>query len=142
MRDDRLFVGYAPKEMSLRSLAICMLFCTALIPRIADAQDHQSVRIVAPKPETTVHDNDGNLAVTIAVSQSGYAQAGNHLTLLLDGNAVASGPGLQFELKGIDRGSHTLRVQVKAADGTVVATSPPVKFYMWRASRLFPDRAK
>jgi hypothetical protein len=128
--------------MSLRSLAICMLFCTALIPRIAHADVYQSVRIIAPKPETTVHDNNGNIAVTVAVSPPLRAGAGDRLTLLLDGKSVASGTALSYELKDIVRGSHTLRVRVKAADGTALATSPPVKFHMWRASRLFPDRAK
>lgn len=132
----------ASKEMSLRSQAIYMLFCTALISRIAHADIYQSVRIVAPKPETTVHDNNGNIAVIIAVSPPLRAEAGDRLTLLLDGKRVASGLDQHFELKDIVRGSHTLRVRVRAADGTVLATSPPVKFYMWRASRLFPNRAK
>lgn len=121
----------------MRSLAICMLFCTAFISHIAHAEAYQSVRIVAPKPDTTVHDNNGSLSVTVAVTSS--LRSGERLTLLLDGNAVASGPDLHFELKDIDRGSHTLRARVKAADGKVLATSPPVKFYMWRASRLFPE---
>jgi hypothetical protein len=127
--------------MNLRSHVVRVLICTALISCFAYADGDQILRIVAPKPDTTVHDNRGNLGVTVAVSPPLHAGAGDRLTLLLDGKAVASGSGQRFELKGIDRGSHTLRVQLKAADGRVIDASPPVRFYMWRASRLFRDRA-
>lgn len=121
---------------------ICVLICTALVTFPVYAGGYQSVRIVAPESETTVHDNNGNLAVTVEVSPLLHAEVGDRLILLLDGNAVASGHDQYFELTAIDRGSHTLRARVKAADGSTLATSPPVKFYMWRASRLFRNRDK
>lgn len=125
----------------MRFQAVCLLICTTLISCLAHADGYQAVRIVAPEPDATVHDNSGNLAVTVEVLPPLRAEAGDRLTLLLDGKAVASGFEQRFELTGIDRGRHTLRVQVKAADGTILATSPPVKFQMWRASRLFRGRA-
>jgi hypothetical protein len=123
--------------MNLRSHVVRVLMCTAFVSSFAYADSYQTVRIISPKPDTTVHDNSGNLAVTVAVSPLLYAGAGDRLTVLLDGKAVASGSGQRFELSGIDRGSHTLRVQVKSADGRILAASPPLRFYMWRASRLF-----
>ena len=123
----------------MRFLTVYVLICTALISCFAHADGYQSVRIVSPEFEETVHDNNGNLAVTVEVSPP--LHAGDHLILLLDGKAVASGSNQPFELAGIDRGSHTLRVRVKAADGTVPAVSPQIKFHMWRASRLFRGRA-
>jgi hypothetical protein len=79
------------------------------------------------------------VAVTVAVSTP-PAKAGGHLSLLLDGKTVARGSEQHFVLKGVDRGSHTLRLQVNAADGTVLLTSPQLTFLMWRASRLFRSR--
>jgi len=119
---------------------LAFMFCVVLFSYLAHAEDHQTVRIVAPKPESTVHDNSGNLAVTVSVSLQLRAEAGDTLTLLLDGKVVASGTLRHFELKGVDRGSHTLQAQVNAADGKVLATSPQVIFHMWRASRLFRNR--
>ena len=98
------------------------------------------MRIVAPDPESTVHDNNGNLAVAVSVSPPLRAATGDTLTLLLDGKVAASGSLRHFELQGIDRGSHTLQAQVNAADGTVLISSSQVIFHMRHASRLFRDR--
>ena len=124
----------------MRCRAAPVLICAALISCLAYAGSYGGVRIVAPEPDTTVHDNNGNLTVTVEVSPGLDAAGGDQLTLLLDDQAVASGFRQNFELEGIDRGMHTLQAQVNAADGTVRATSPPVTFYMWRASRLFRGR--
>jgi hypothetical protein len=124
--------------MKLRSHVVRLLISTVFISCFAYADGYHNLRIVVPRPHETVHDNSGNLTVTVAVSQPLYA--GDRLTVLLDGKAVASGSGQRFELSGIDRGSHTLRVQLKAADGRVLSASPPLRFYMWRSSRLFRDR--
>lgn len=51
------------------------VICIALISCSAYADGYQVVRIISPKPDTTVHDNSGNLVVTVAVSpplQAGY----------------------------------------------------------------------
>jgi hypothetical protein len=128
------------KEKGMRFHIVLMLICSTLISYPAYAGGNRAVRIVAPEPEQTVHDNSGNLTVTVAVSPPLSAEAGDTLTLLLDNKIAAKGSGLRFELKGIDRGSHTLQAQVNAADGTVIASSPHVIFHMWRASRLFPNR--
>jgi hypothetical protein len=128
--------------MSVRALVSYALACSVLISCFAHADAYRAVRIVAPKPDATVHDNSGNLAVTVAVSPPLRADSGDHLALQLDGRVVSSGFVRRFELAGIDRGSHTLRAQVIGADGSVIASSPPVIFHMWQASRLFPGRKK
>jgi hypothetical protein len=120
----------------LRFQVVLMLISAASIAVPAYAYGNQAVRIVAPKPGVTVHSNSGNLAVTVAVSPP-LTKFGGHLSLLLDGKTVARGTGQHFVLKGIERGGHTLRLEVNAADGTVLATSPQLTFQMWRASRFF-----
>jgi hypothetical protein len=123
----------------LRFRVVLMLISAALIAGPAYAYGNLAVRIVAPKPGVTVHSNSGTLAVTVAVSPP-PTKFGGHLSLLLDGKTVARGTWQHFVLKGIDRGSHTLRLEVNAADGTVLATSPQLTFQMWRASRLFRNQ--
>ncbi len=129
-----------PEEMKMRTLTILLLICTTLLPFPTWADDYQSVSIASPQPETTIHNNNGNLDVTVAVSPPLRTANGDVLTILLDDKAVASGTRLHYKLKGIDRGTHTLAAQITAADGKVLITSEPVTFYMWRASRLFRNR--
>lgn len=124
----------------MRSQAVCALICTAWISCLAHAGDYQAVRIVAPEADVTVHDNSGNLAVTVLVSPPLRVESDDRIVLLLDGKAVASGSAQRFVLRGVDRGRHTLQARVTAADGMVLAASPPVRFQMWQASRLFPRR--
>ena len=123
----------------MRKLMFLMLY-TVLLPLPSYAESDLAVRIVAPAPETTIHDNDGNLAVEVAITPLPDTTAVDQLTLLMDGTAVAKGRALSFELNNIDRGSHTLEVRVYAANGKLLATSPPVVFHMWRASLLFKNR--
>jgi hypothetical protein len=44
-----------------------------------------------------------------------------------------------FSLENVHRGEHTLAVELLKS-GHVIATSEPIVFYMWQASRLFPSR--
>ena len=125
----------------MRTLMFLMLYAV-LLPLPSYAQSDLAVRIVAPAPETTIYDNNGNLSVEVALSQAPDTVAIDQLTLLMDGTAVAKGRDLSFELNNIDRGTHTLQVQVFAANGKLLATSPPVVFHMWRASLLFKNRTQ
>ncbi len=122
----------------MRFQTVYILIFAALITFPAHAEDYQSAQIVSPEPDATIHDNNGNVTVTAVVSPT--LRAGDRLALLLDGKTVAAGSQQSFELNDIDRGTHTLRVQVQAPDGTVLITSPPVEFHMWRASLLFRNR--
>ena len=53
--------------MNFRSHVVRVLMCTAFISCFAYVDGYQNLRIVAPKPDATVHDNSGNLVVTVAV---------------------------------------------------------------------------
>lgn len=114
--------------MNLRSLVIRVLICAALISCSAYACSYQSVRIVDPEPKKTAHDNSGNLAVVIAVSPPLRREGGDNFALLFDVKVVASGVALKYKLTAIGRGSHTLQVRLKAHDGSILATLPPVEF--------------
>jgi hypothetical protein len=65
--------------MSLRSHVVRLLICTAFISCFAYAGGYHNLRIVAPGPDETVHDNSGNLVVTIAISLPLHAEAGDRL---------------------------------------------------------------
>lgn len=106
----------------------------------AHPRAYGALRIVVPADEETVHDNNGDVRVVVRVSRPLDAKAGDRIVLLLDGHAAARGRTTRFELKNVDRGTHNLQAQLAAADGSTLEASPVVTFYLWRASRLFPNR--
>jgi hypothetical protein len=96
------------------------------------------IAIVQPAYEETIHSNQGDL--TVQVRHSGGAPDGS-VRLVLDGTALPHSYRSEvIELIGIDRGTHTLQAELLDAKGGQLATSEPVTFYMWHASRLFPSR--
>ena len=97
------------------------------------------IEIFQPGHEETVHDNSGNVTVEIMA----VLDRGQRIRLLIDGaSAAPDSRNLTFNLEGIDRGTHTLKALILDREGTVVAESEPVVFYMWQASRQFPNRAR
>jgi hypothetical protein len=124
--------------MVLRSSVFRLLICMVFFSYIVHAGEYQTVKILVPEAEASVHDNNGNLTVTVEISPAILTDGGDYLVLLMDGAEVARGVEPRFELKDIDRGTHTLQIQVRSADGTVIFTSAIVNFLMWRASALFP----
>ena len=121
-------------------LLVLVAACASAFAWASDSARYNTVRIIVPQVDVTVHDNEGNLDVSVEVSPPLRSDAGDHIVLLLDGRAVASGADLRVRLTGVDRGTHTLQAQVATADGALLLASPVTSFYMWRASRLHPGR--
>ncbi len=99
-----------------------------------------TVAIVQPAAQETVHNNSGDVLVEVRVTD---AAPGSRVRLIVDGAArPGADGGTQFALQGLERGAHVVKAELLGADGAVLATSPPVTFYLWQASRLNPHRAK
>lgn len=124
-------------RLLLRALLVAV--CLAGPIQLALAQgSYTGAAVVQPANEQTVHDNDGNVTVRVAVTP-GLAP-GHRVVLLLDGRPIGQQMGGTFPLSGIERGAHTLQAQVVDSNGKTLIASHPVTFYMWQASRLFPGR--
>lgn len=117
-------------------VTICALSMTPIV------SSAQPVTIVIDRPTTgeTIHSNTGT--VPVAVSLPGRTiVAGERLRVLIEGKPYgADQPAMTFELQGIERGEHSLHVQLIDAKGATLATSRNVTFYLWQASSLFPGR--
>lgn len=101
-----------------------------------------TIAITSPKSQETIHDNTGKVPVKVAISNNGALAAGTVIRALLDGRP--HGPpqdSTSFVLQNVDRGEHTLQVQLLDAAGNSVASSDSVTFYLWQASALFPGRS-
>ena len=92
------------------------------------------LRIVTPAPDETVHDNRGTVPVVVTGAAPGVL-----LQPVLDGEpAPTRHRAPAFELHGVPRGSHQLRVRVVDAEGRTVAETATVRFHVFQASRLLP----
>ena len=97
------------------------------------------VTIAQPAKDATVFSNPGDVDVQVSVSPA--LEGGDEVELWLD-KAVVRPPAsdTEFHLKGVLRGKHTLRARVIDASNDVIGNSGPVTFYVWHASRLYPNR--
>jgi hypothetical protein len=95
--------------------------------------------IVNPGSDTTVFSDPGNVLVQAAIVP--HLANGDQVELLVDGEpAGPPSTTLDFSLSGIPRGQHLLQARVIDSTGNVDAISPSSTFYVWQASRLFPNR--
>lgn len=112
-----------------------------VMPPEARADTAAAIAISSPQAGETIHDNSGDVAVTVVIRNGGAAGDALRLRVLLDGQPY--GPiqhSLSFTLSGVERGEHTLRVESLDISDNTLASSLSVTFYMWQASRLFPGR--
>ena len=58
------------------------------------------------------------------------------VTILLDGKEIGQGKSNALSLTNVDRGTHTLRAEVKNAQGATVISASPITFTLQRASLL------
>ena len=66
----------------------------------------------------------------------------SRISLLLDGHPAGSvDSGGAFSIAQVDRGTHTLSVQVQGADGSSVCQSPSVTFHVRQPSAQAPNPA-
>ena len=94
---------------------------------------YQLVRILAPEPDATIRDMQGNLIVT--VTNDPALQPGHSYRLLLDGNPYGP-PGRSpvIPLSNIDRGTHQLSIEIVDPYGRVAERTPNQPFHMFRTS--------
>lgn len=126
------------------SLALALVLSSAYAieasAQSGTAFSYDSIAVVKPAGDATVFDNAGNVEVTVAVSPALRIDAGDRIALILDGRRISVRRATQFKLSGITRGEHSLEAQVVDSSGNVLISSNPVKFHLWQASRLFPNR--
>ena len=98
--------------------------------------------IIVPTDQTTVFDNAGRLDVRILMSPALPLAEGDAVELYLDGvpAAAAIKTATGFVLEKIERGNHQLQARIVNQAGQTVIASEPVTFFMWQASRQFPNR--
>lgn len=92
---------------------------------------YTTVNITQPDNEGTIRNNQGYVAVALQLEPELFP--GDMVQMIFDGAPLgAPQPNLKFQLNGINRGSHTITVEVIDSNGDVVNTSNTVTFFMHR----------
>lgn len=126
-------------SLRIWGVRVAVLVCLATIGATAHPVAAATIVIASPAHEETIHDNTGNVPVSVTIR--GAAPAGARIRALLDGRPYGTDQrSASFTLTQVERGEHTLQVQLVNPAGRVVASSATVTFYLWQASRLFPSR--
>ena len=98
--------------------------------------NYSGLAITSPAKDEVVRSNEGNIAVKIGMTPALDATAGHQLVVLLDQKPLAKVPAAETLLKNVDRGTHTLRVQIIDAKGKVLAQSADITVHMQRGTAI------
>ena len=93
-------------------------------------QGYESLTISSPADDTPIRANDGSLEVSVDLSPG--LKANHHFVLLIDGSPVDESQSPTFSVQNVDRGTHTLQVQVVDDAGNEIISSDSVTFHMLR----------
>ena len=91
---------------------------------------YQALEIVSPADDEPVRENAGN--ITIVTNMNPRLQRGHMARLLMDGNVVQEGSQASFSLANVDRGTHTISVEIVDENGDVLIRSAESTFHMLR----------
>ncbi|NOH96169.1 DUF4124 domain-containing protein [Vibrio sp. 99-70-13A1] len=88
--------------------------------------------MLSPQHDETIRSNRGNLTIQIELNRK--LGIGEQLQLILDGRRYGA-PQTQatWQLKNIDRGTHTLSIQAHRS-GKLIASTSPVTVFLHRAT--------
>jgi len=99
--------------------------------RDRDDEAPYQVAITAPANNESIRDNTGNVSLQGEVQP--HLRGGHQLRWVLDGEPLDE-IGTTVQLDNVDRGSHTVKLEVVDNDGEVLAASPGVTFHLMRRS--------
>lgn len=99
---------------------------------LGEKQDkYKKIAILQPLNESTIRNNQGFIPITILLEPN--LSPGDKLQIIVDGAPLGDPqPNLNFELSGIERGTHTIAVQVVNANGGVILSTDTITIYMQR----------
>lgn len=92
---------------------------------------YKQVVITSPANDETIRDNAGNITIQGSVSPALRQELGHQLRWTMDGEVLEQ-QGLILRLTNVDRGTHTVQLEVIDGEGEVLASSQPVTFHLRR----------
>lgn len=100
--------------------------------------NYREFRITAPGNDEAVRNNPGNVEVSFSLEPALATKQGHHIILLVDGEATGGKiQGQSVTVPHMDRGTHTLKAEIRDETGKTLKSSNAVTFHLLRYSRLF-----
>lgn len=107
---------------------------------VESTASYTMLKITSPANEETLRENAGDITVDVTMNPPLQTQAGHKILVEMDGKPIADpGTSLQFVLKNVDRGTHSLQASILDAAGNTLIQSPNITFYLKRHSILFKN---
>ena len=102
------------------------------------APAYSSFTVLNPVKDAIIHDNNGNVAVSMSLTPELNTSAGHSISLLVDGSTkISKQQQTSLLLSNIDRGTHSLSAEIRDAKGQLLKkTSNSVSFTVYRYSKL------
>ena len=91
---------------------------------------YSTLSIVAPANDASVRENSGHVTVTVSILPP--LAVSHQLRLLMDGKAMGQNSGTSFPLENVDRGTHSLLLEVVNASGQSLQQASVTTFHMQR----------
>ena len=102
-----------------------------------DKFSYSKFEIATPANDATIRDNSGNMNISLVIAPALNTEKEHYIRILLDNRVkVSKTQRLSTSLSFVDRGSHTLKAEVRDAAGKLVKSSNTVTFHMHRFSKL------
>lgn len=107
---------------------------TSKRPAIDGVKKEYTFSLVMPSNQDTIWSNEG--IITVEANISPDLQEGDQLAVLVDGSILAKSPkNIPIQLKNIDRGEHTVQVQILDARGEVLKQTSPVTVFLHKTTK-------
>ncbi len=107
---------------------------SSIDPQEVESFAYRSLRITSPEHDQSVREPMGDIEVVVEVQPK--LRAEHELRLLVDGAAQQVGRKSNFVLSRLDRGTHTLQVEVVHRNGEVLVASELSVFHLQQYSEL------
>ena len=101
-----------------------------------DKNPYNELTITSPSNDATIRNNQGNLTINFRVTPALQTRKGHKFVVTFDGAEVYSGTSTITALKNVDRGTHSISVNVVDANGSTKISATPVKVTLQRFSAL------
>jgi hypothetical protein len=93
---------------------------------------YTAVTIMNIQDDEGIRANGGIFSIQLASQPALDAAAGHRYVVMIDGAAYQSSDTAEFQLENLQRGTHSISVQVQDRDGSILTSSSPITMHVLR----------
>ncbi len=108
--------------------------------RSPEVSNYQRLDITSPAQDEAVRSNSGDLTVSAQSEPALDVASGHRMRVFLDGQEMTAVEASSVTLSNVERGAHTVRVEIIDANNTTLKSSQTHSFQLHRASKLHKSK--